>query len=261
MNLSFIYWNVNPIAFHFFGAEVRWYGLFFPIAFALGYLIGRKMFKQEGISQDWLDTLFIVVFLSGIFGARLGHVFFYDWSYFKEHPSEILKTWHGGLASHGGAIGVMLGLFAWSKITAKRSFLWVLDKVVVCAALLGSLVRLGNLMNSEIYGVATQLPWGFVFQLNGDTVPNHPTQLYESLCYFAIFLVLFYNYFHKKAYLKEGYLTGLFGVLVFASRFFIEFIKNDQSVFEAGMWLNMGQLLSIPFIIYGAYLIWKSTRA
>ncbi len=260
MSLIAIFWHVNPVAFHLGETEVRWYGLFFPIAFLLGYFIGRKMFKQEGLSMDWLDTLFIIIFISGILGARLAHVFFYDWDYFKEHPYEILQTWRGGLASHGGVVGVMLALFIWSKYVSKQSFLWVLDKVAVCAALLAGLIRIGNLMNSEIYGVATHLPWGFVFELNGETIPKHPTQLYEAICYFATFVILYNSYFKKKAYLRLGYLSGLFALLVFTARFFIEFIKNDQSDFESGMLLNMGQLLSIPFIIYGAYLIKQSYK-
>ncbi len=231
----------------------------YPIGFILGYFIGRKMFRLEKIKLEWVDNLFIIIFISGMIGARLGHVFFYDWDYFKQHPTEIFKTWHGGLASHGGTIGVMLALFIWSSFV-KKPYLWILDKVVVCAALLAGLIRLGNLMNSEIYGIATQLPWGFVFLQNGETIPKHPTQLYESIIYFVCFLILYRSYFIDKAYQKQGLLTGVFGLIVFGSRFFIEFIKNPQVQFEEGMILNMGQLLSLPFILYATYLIYKARK-
>ncbi|MFV0521331.1 MAG: prolipoprotein diacylglyceryl transferase [Mangrovibacterium sp.] len=258
MNLDFISWRVNPIAFQIGNAEIRWYGLMFPIGFLAGYLLGKRMFKQEGEKLDWVDTLFIIIFISGILGARLVHVFCYDWAFFRNHPEEIFKTWHGGLASHGGVVGVMCALYIWSRYVVHRPFLWILDKVSVCAALLAGLIRLGNLMNSEIYGIQTSLPWGFIFERNGESIPKHPTQLYEALCYFAIFALLYYLYFYRKVYQRQGYLTGLFAVMVFSARFLIEFIKNNQSPFETNMLLNMGQLLSIPFIVYGIYLIIKS---
>lgn len=260
MPLSFVYWNINPIAFQLGETEVRWYGLLFPVGFIGGYFLARKMFKHEGVKLEWVDNLFIIVFVFGMLGARLAHVFLYDWAFFKENPSEIFKTWHGGLASHGGTAGVMLGLLLWAKIGSKRSFLWVLDKAVVCAALLAGLIRLGNLLNSEIYGIETTLPWGFIFARQGETLAKHPTQLYEAISYFLIFAWLCYQYFNKKAYLKEGYLSGLFGVLVFSARFLIEFIKNNQSTFEADMPLNMGQILSIPFIWYGFCLLKQTNK-
>lgn len=261
MNLNFITWDVSPIAFQFGATELRWYGLMFPVAFTLGYFLGRKMFKREGVSLELVDTLFILIFISGMLGARLAHVFFYDWAFFREHPSEILKTWHGGLASHGGVVGVMLALFIWSKATGKTSFLWVMDKVAVCAAPLAGLIRIGNLMNSEIYGTATNLPWGFIFVFNGETIAKHPTQIYEAICYFIVFGILYFQFFKRKAYLREGFLSGLFAVMVFSARFLIEFIKNDQSAFEAGMRLNMGQWLSVPLILYGVWLVRRSRKA
>ncbi|MFV0289326.1 MAG: prolipoprotein diacylglyceryl transferase [Mangrovibacterium sp.] len=259
MFLNYIIWDVSPVAFHIGNTELRWYGLMFPIGFLLGYLLARRMFKIEDVSLNLLDTLFIIVFLSGIIGARIGHVIFYDWEFFKEHPSEIIKTWHGGLASHGGVFGVLFALLIWSRFSDK-SFSWVIDKVAVCASLLAGLIRIGNLMNSEIYGIATDMPWGFIFVQQGETDAKHPTQLYEAIYYFGVFILLYYLYFNKKAYRKVGLISGLFGVLIFMFRFFIEFIKNDQSEFEAGMFLNMGQILSIPLICFSVFLVVNSRK-
>lgn len=260
MTLQIIPWDVNPEIFRIGSFAVRWYGLLFASGFLIGYYIMRSFFRNEGIGDAVLDKLTVYVALGTIIGARLGHCFFYEPSYYLAHPLEIFKVWHGGLASHGAAIGILLALWLFVR-KEKKPFIWVIDRVVVVVALAGALIRLGNLMNSEIYGVETTLPWGFVFLRNGENAPKHPTQIYEALAYLAIFFVLLRIYWKNKGEQKPGLLFGLFLILVFLFRFFIEFLKEDQVAFESGMKYNMGQLLSIPFILAGIIiLIWTFTR-
>lgn len=262
----FIDWNVNPVLIDSF-VTVRWYGLMFAIGFWLGFNIVAKMFKREGAPERWLGILLLYVGVATIVGARLGHVFFYAWDYYKLHPWEILATWHGGLASHGGAIAIVLAVILFSIFVTKRNPLWTFDRLTVAIALVGALIRIGNLMNSEIYGVPTELPWGFRFLRDPQWVSEfaplacHPTQIYEALCYFGLFLLMMWLYWKKNAGERPGLLFGIFFFVTFGSRFLIEFIKNDQEPFEAGMTLNMGQWLSIPFILAGAVMIlWALTH-
>ena len=256
--LNFIHWNVDPELIRVGSFAVRWYGLLFASGFLIGYYIGEKMLKSEGVGQKWIDSLFFYIIVATIVGARLGHVFFYGWEYYAQHPGEIFKVWHGGLASHGGAIGILVALYIHSKLVTKRTMLWSLDRIVVPTALVGAFIRLGNLMNSEIYGIETTLPWGFIFERNAETVAKHPTQIYEALFYLISFGILMYMYWRTRAKNRPGLILGAFFILIFASRFFIEFIKEDQEAFEAGMMLNMGQWLSIPFVIGGIYLIYRA---
>ena len=258
--LSFIHWNVDPEIFSLGPLSVRWYGLLFAIGFLSGYYQGERMFKFEKINMAWLESLFIYLIVATIVGARLGHVIFYGWDYYSQHPADILKVWQGGLASHGGAFGIFIALIWWSKKVSKRSVLWVLDRVVVPTALVAALIRTGNLMNSEIYGVQTDLPWGFIFERNGETVPKHPTQIYEALSYLATFGVVLYIYWRTNLRNRQGFIVGVFFTMVFLSRFLIEFIKEDQEAFEAGMALNMGQWLSVPFVLGGLYLIFRALK-
>jgi len=258
--LTFIHWNVNPEIFALGPIHVRWYGLFFAIGFLFGYSHGEKMFKHENIDLKWLESLFIYLIVATIIGARLGHVLFYGWDYYSQHPIEILYVWQGGLASHGGVLGIILAMFLWSKNVSKRSILWVLDRVVVPSIFVGALIRMGNLMNSEIYGNATTLPWGFIFERNHETVAKHPTQIYEALSYLVTFGVMLYMYWKTKAKDYQGLIVGVFFIMVFSARFFIEFIKEEQEAFEKGMSLNMGQLLSIPFILTGIFLIVRALK-
>lgn len=253
--LTFIHWNVSPEIFSLGPLTVRWYGLLFAIGFLFGYNHGEKMFKHENIDLKLLESLFIYLIVATIVGARLGHVFFYGWEYYSQHPIEILYVWQGGLASHGGVIGILVALSYWSLKVSKRSLLWVLDRVVVPSALVAALIRFGNLMNSEIYGIPTDLPWGVIFERNQETVAKHPTQIYESLSYLFTFGVVMYMYWKTKAKDYQGLIVGVFFVIVFSTRFFIEFIKEEQEAFEKGMMLNMGQWLSIPFVIAGIILI------
>lgn len=256
MTLQIIPWNVDPEIFRIGNFAVRWYGLLFASGFVIGYYILRKVFKNEGLGDATLDRLTVYVAVGTIVGARLGHCLFYEPAYYLAHPLEILKVWHGGLASHGAAIGILLALWLFVR-KEKKPFIWAIDRVVIVVALAGALIRLGNLMNSEIYGVETTLPWGFVFLRNGENAPKHPTQIYESLAYLITFVILLRVYWKNKGKQRPGLLFGLFLILVFGFRFLVEYVKEDQVAFEAGMKLNMGQLLSIPFIIAGiALLVW-----
>ncbi len=258
--LSYIVWDANPVLIDSF-VTVRWYGLMFAIGFWIGFNIVAKMFKHEGAPERWLGILLIWVGAGTVIGARLGHVFFYAWDYYSQHPWKILATWEGGLASHGGAIGVIIAVILFSIFTTKRNPLWTFDRLVPAIALVGALIRIGNLINSEIFGHETTLPWGFMFVRSSEWhamyegVACHPTQIYEALCYAALFGLLMWMYWKKNAEERPGLIFGTFLVGIFLPRFFIEFIKNDQEAFEATMTLNMGQLLSIPFVILGIILI------
>lgn len=260
--LDFITWNVNPTALSW-PVDIRWYGLMFAIGFWIGFNIVARMFKREGAPESWLGILLIWVAAGTVIGARLGHVFFYEWDYYSQHPLKILATWEGGLASHGGAIGVIIAVILFSVFTTKRNPLWTFDRLVVAIALVGGLIRIGNLMNSEIFGHATNLPWGFMFVRSrewhmlyeGQAV--HPTQIYEALCYFGLFALLMWMYWKKNCGERPGLIFGTFLIGIFLPRFCIEFIKNPQVAFEQDMVLNMGQLLSIPFVLLGtALVIW-----
>ncbi len=258
--LSFIHWNVSPEIFSLGPIHVRWYGLMFALGFLFGYSHVEKMFKRENVDLKWLESLFIYLIVATVVGARLGHVFFYGWDYYSQHPIEILYVWQGGLASHGGVIGIIIAMVIYSKMVSKRNLLWILDRVVVPSVLVGAMIRFGNLMNSEIYGVETSLPWGFIFERNQETVAKHPTQIYESLSYLFTFGVLWFMYWKAKAKDYQGLLTGVFFVFVFGTRFMIEFIKEVQEPWEKGMSLDMGQWLSIPFIITGIALIFMAIQ-
>lgn len=258
--INFIHWNVNPEIFSLGPLSVRWYGLLFASGFLIGYYIGEKMLRSENVKQEWIDSAFFYIIIATVVGARLGHVFFYGWDYYSQNLSEIFKVWHGGLSSHGGTLGIIVAIYVYSKRVSKRPMLWILDRIVVPTALVAAFIRFGNLMNSEIYGLETTLPWGFIFERNGETVPKHPTQLYEALSYLTAFVVVTYMYWKTKAKYKEGLIFGIFFMFIFGSRFFIEFIKEDQEAFEAGMMLNMGQWLSIPFVIGGLYLAIRAMK-
>lgn len=258
--LNFIHWNVDPEIFSLGPLSIRWYGLLFASGFLIGYYIGEKMLKSENVNQKWIDSLFFYIIIATVVGARLGHVFFYGWDYYSQNPGEIFKVWHGGLASHGGALGILIAMYLHSKWVTKRTMLWTLDRIVVPTALVAAFIRTGNLMNSEIYGIQTALPWGVIFERNGETVAKHPTQVYEALAYLISFGVLMYLYWKTSAKNRPGLLLGAFFVFIFLARFFIEFIKEDQEAFEAGMALNMGQWLSVPFVLIGALLVYRAIK-
>jgi prolipoprotein diacylglyceryl transferase len=260
MTFAIIPWDVNPEIFHIGNFSIRWYGLLFASSFFFGYLIFRKIFKNEGIGEDVLDKLTVYTAIGTIVGARLGHCLFYEPSYYLANPLEIFAVWHGGLASHGAAIGILLALWLFVR-KVHKPYMWILDRIVIVVALAGFFIRTGNLMNSEIYGVETNLPWGFVFLRNGENAPKHPTQIYEALAYLGVFILLLKLYWNKKGKFMSGLFFSLFLILVFTFRFFVEFVKEDQVTFESGMKLNMGQWLSIPFVISGfLILIWSIRR-
>lgn len=259
MILDFITWNADPVIFSLGPIALRWYGLAFAIGFIVGYNIVAKMFKHEGAPEKWLGVLLTYIVVATIIGSRLGHVFFYQWDYYSQHLDEIFKIWEGGLASHGGTIGNIIAILLFSWIVTKKNPSWTFDKLVVPVALVGGLIRLGNLMNSEIYGGVTDLPWGFVFVRDGQTLPMHPTQIYEALCYFALFGLLMWMYWKKNAQERPWLITGVFFIGIFLPRFLIEYVKNVQVGKEVEMiaeyGINMGQLLSIPFIIIGVVMV------
>ncbi|MCT4639980.1 MAG: prolipoprotein diacylglyceryl transferase [Bacteroidales bacterium] len=248
--LASINWNLDPEIFPLGPFSVRWYGLLFALAIYLGYVIIDKIYKSEGFKQESVDKLSFYTVIGMVLGARLGHCLFYEPEYYLSNPLEILKIWHGGLASHGAAVGILIALYLFSR-KLKLSFLSVLDRIVIVVALGGFFVRLGNFMNSEIYGVATSLPWGVVFEQNKEEIAKHPTQIYEALSYLAIFFVLYWYYKKNVKTMANGNIFGWFLIMLFGVRFFIEFIKEVQVNFEDGMTLNMGQWLSIPFISLG----------
>lgn len=253
-----ITWDVNPEIFSLGPISIRWYGLLFAASFLIGFQIMTKFFKDENKSQKDLNDLLWYMIIGTIVGARLGHCLFYNPEYYLSNPLEILKTWKGGLASHGAAIGIVTAMYLYSKKKVGQSFLWVMDRVVITVALAGFFIRTGNLMNSEIIGKATDVPWAFKFvnaYVADPLTPRHPAQLYEALAYLGIFIILYFIYKKSHARIKEGFIFGLFLILIFAARFIIEFFKENQSAFEQGMMLNMGQLLSIPLILWGLYLL------
>lgn len=254
-----IIWDFDPVAFSVFGREIRWYGLMFATAFACSYWLTLWIMKKEKNNLEIADTLLLYIVIATIVGARLGHVFFYEPASFLANPIDILKIWQGGLASHGAAISIPIAVFLASKKYGK-SFWYMVDRVVICVAMVGFFVRMGNLFNSEIYGHETTLPWGFIFVLNGETVPKHPTQIYEALSYLVICIILLSYYIRRNYKPKEGYIFGAFLILVFGARVAIESIKNPQVGFEEYMFLNMGQLLSIPLILAGIAILWLAIK-
>lgn len=258
--LNYITWTVKPEIFTLGSLSVRWYGLLWGIGFLVGFEIISRMFKKEQLPKDWADKLFIYMVVGSIVGARLGHCLFYGWAYYSQHPLEILFVWQGGLASHGGAIGIILAMYLYNKKVSKKGFIWILDRLSIPVSFAAFCIRLGNLMNSEIYGAHTKLPWGFIFVQNGEKLPSHPTQIYEMIYCLIALAVTSYLYLKKQAYNKNGLMIGAFLVIVFASRFLLEFIKNDQEAFEQNMILNMGQILSVPFIIWGIWLLFNSSK-
>lgn len=268
--LAKIMWDVDPVIFQIGNFGLRYYSLFFALGFIIGYIIVKNMFKKEGIPVKELDNLLVYVLIGALAGARLGHCIFYDWAYFSQHPLEIFLpvrfqpefqfTGYRGLASHGGALGILVSLILFVRKSAIKNYLYILDRVAIPTALAGAFIRLGNLMNSEIYGHQTDLPWGFQFLRNGDTWASHPTQIYEALAYIITFVVLMLLYKQRWKKQQHGFFLGIFMIMVFIARFFIEFVKEVQVGFEETMALNMGQILSIPFVLGGIALLVYSLR-
>ncbi|MCH2228886.1 MAG: prolipoprotein diacylglyceryl transferase [Crocinitomicaceae bacterium] len=257
------------------------YGLLFVTGLIIGYLVVKRIYKREQIDEDKLDKLVLYMILATIIGARLGHVLFYG-PYFDEisaegivlergyfsHPLDILKVWEGGLASHGGILAIIIALYFYSKKVVKKPMLWILDRIAAPGAIAGAFIRAGNLVNHEIVGDVTDVPWGFRF-LHNDCYPpydcswesipiRHPAQLYEAICYLVIFAIIMYMFWKKNAWKKPGLIFGTFMVLLFSARFLVEFVKLGQAARDATSVINTGQMLSIPFILVGLFFLWKS---
>lgn len=272
--IAWIQWDPSQQAFTLPGVNlsIAWYGILFALGFVGGYLIFvpivTKTIKQlrpaspipaRKLALQFTDRITWFIVLGTIIGARLGHVFFYDWPYYAAHPLEIIMIRNGGLASHGGTVGVLLGIslfLYWNhKYFPEISWIRLLDMLVIPTAFTAFCIRMGNFFNQEILGIPTQLPWAIVFGHPADgslPVPRHPVQLYEALAYLAIFGIL-YTLWHKKY--RPGLSSGLFFILIFGSRFFLEFLKTHQSAVIDENVLQMGQYLSIPFILFGVFLV------
>jgi len=256
----FIHWNPSPDIFTIPGIDwpVRWYGLMWALAFIGSHFIMNRIYRAEGRTEKELDTLTLYVIVGTILGARLGHCFFYDPGYYLSHPLDILKVYEGGLASHGGALGILIAVWLYCRKT-KESWLWLFDKIVVVVPLASMLIRFGNLMNSEIIGVPTNVPWAFIFE-SVDKYPRHPAQLYEAIFCLFLFILMYWLWKNKRDRFAPGFMFGLMCVLFFTERILDEFVKENQEAFEANMLLNMGQILSIPFVLIGIYMMWRSSK-
>ncbi|MBN2776101.1 MAG: prolipoprotein diacylglyceryl transferase [Bacteroidales bacterium] len=279
MSLLSIVWDVDPVMFEIGDRGIRWYGFLLAFGFLLGYLIVSRVMRKEGNKQENIDKLAIFVIVGVVVGLRLGHCLFYNPGYYLSNPIEILKVWEGGLASHGGAVGILLAVWLYAR-KFKMNFLGLLDRIVLIVPLAGGMVRLGNLANSEIFGVQTSVPWGFKFLRNSDDLQpaidaatghcntmdmaclvdywtvRHPTQLYEAIFYFIMFVAFFFVFKKFINKWKEGTFLGWFVFVLFVFRYLIEFTKVDQVEFDG--WteaIRMGQLLSIPFIFLGLFFM------
>ncbi len=258
MQNLFIEWSLNPnIPLPFDGFSIQWYGLMWTISILACFFGGRVILQREKITEDHLVLLIQYLFLGSMIGARLGQVLFYDLNYFLHNPIEIFAVWKGGLASHGGVIGGLLALFLFTKHFPEYSFTWTLDALGLVIFIPITLIRLGNLFNSELIGKITDVPWAFVFVLR-DNFPRHPVVLYEAIAYAIGFLIALFFY-KKWAFTKPHFLAGFFFLYVFSIRFLLEFFKEPDGfvLFNA---ISKTQLLSIPLIVLGCYLIFLSTR-
>ena len=273
MILQFITWNPSPEMFTIPGIEwpVRWYGLMWAFSFIASHFIMNRVFKKEGRSDKDLDTLTLYIILGTVIGARLGHCLFYG-PWFDEydelgrlinegylsHPLNMLKVYEGGLASHGGAIGILIAMVLYCRKT-KENWLWLFDRLVIVVPLAGAFIRFGNLMNSEIIGKVTDVPWAFIFVQNDD-LPRHPAQLYEALFCIVLFFLMYWLWKNKRDQVGPGFMFGIMCVLLFTERFVDEFFKENQVDFEGSLPFNMGQFLSIPFIIIGIIMMVRSRK-
>jgi phosphatidylglycerol:prolipoprotein diacylglycerol transferase len=270
---AYIHWNPSPEIFTIPGINwpVRWYGLMWALAFICSHFIMNRVYKTEGRTDKALDTLTLYIILGTIIGARLGHCLFYG-PWFDEynaegllinegylsHPINLLKVYEGGLASHGGAIGIIVAMLLYCR-KEKENVLWLFDKLVIVVPLAAMFIRIGNLINSEIIGTVTNVPWAFVF-VSEDNLPRHPAQLYEALFCLVLFVVMYRLWKNKRDNYGPGFMFGLLCLLLFVERFFDEMLKENQVAFEGTLPINMGQILSLPFIAIGIYMIWRSYK-
>jgi phosphatidylglycerol---prolipoprotein diacylglyceryl transferase len=267
---AYIIWNASPELFTIpeiggFGPfVVRWYGLLFAAAFLIGQQIMIRIFKQEGKPLDDIDSLTLFMVVSTVLGARIGHFLFYEPEVLIARPLEVILPPYAGLASHGALVGILIGLWLYSRSrkSTGQTFLWVADRIAILVALAGAFIRFGNLMNSEIVGRPTDVPWGFIFMKNTEylQIPRHPAQLYESITCLLLFFLLLWVWNRTKGQTPPGTLVGIFMIWIFTLRFLYEFLKENQVSFEENQVLNMGQILSIPAVLLGVYLLWRSRQ-
>lgn len=259
----YIYWDIDPTIFPDL-SFLRWYGICWAAGMIIAYQTLKKIYQREHIPLARLDKLLNYVLVGILLGMRLGHILFYDPIYYWNNPIEILPfrfspnfefTGLAGLASHGGFAGAMIALYVYTK-KYKENFIWLLDRLAIGGAVLGGFIRIGNLMNSEIIGIPSEVPWAFVFS-RIDQLPRHPSQIYEAIFYFSTYIITYLIWKNQKSRLKNGLIFGISISLIFTQRFFIEFLKENQVAFEEGLWLNMGQLLSIPVILLGLSVVVK----
>lgn len=265
-----INWDISPQLIDGWATPNK-YGLLFVTGIIIGFFVIKRMFKEEKIQEELLDKLLMYMVVATILGARLGHVFFYDWDQYKNNLLDIFKVWEGGLASHGAAIMILIALYIFSKRVSKKPMLWILDRVAAPIAIAGCFIRLGNLVNHEIVGKITNVPWGFKFMRHDcrmenyicswDEIPlRHPTQIYEALFYLGTFLLLMFLYWKKKAYGREGMLFGVFMIVLWSGRFLVEFFKEGQTARDETWVLNTGQMLSVPLILVGVIILIRSLK-
>lgn len=246
--------------------EPRWYGLLFASAFIFGYMITSRMFSHAGRTQEEMDRLLIYVLIATVIGARLGHVIFYDLDYYLRNIHLVPQVWTGGLASHGAAIGIIIAMYLYVRKTSGMTFYWLADRVVPAVAIGGAFIRVGNFMNSEILGHASDLPWAVVFENSPylseaeRAIPRHPSMLYESMLCILVLGVLLYIYKRYQNRPPEGSLFGTFLIMLFTGRFLIEFTKLDHTDIAATWGLNMGQWLSIPLVAFGIWVLIKQVK-
>ncbi|WP_425602021.1 prolipoprotein diacylglyceryl transferase [Shewanella insulae] len=246
---------MDPVLVSFMGLTIHWYGVLFATAIFAGFQVMKSIYVREGLDVESLDNLLIYCVIGIVVGARLAHVLFYDPSYYFAHPAKILAIWEGGLASHGGGLGAILALYYYHR-KMKLPFLFLLDRLAIATAIFGFFVRMANFVNSEILGVPSDKPWAIVFE-RVDMLPRHPAQLYEALAYLTIFIALWIIYKTTEMKQKQGALFGLFLVWVFSARFLIEFVKVKQAAYAQDWTMSAGQMLSIPFLLVGAFLLVK----
>ena len=255
--MDFFIWDVSPVLIKIGVLTIRWYGLFFAAAFIVGQYIMTQIYISEKKPVGDLTSLMNHMIIGTVAGARLAHCLFYDPVYYFNHPLSIIKIWEGGLASHGGAVGIILGLWIYSRKKKDQPFLWLLDRIALAAVPGGALIRIGNFFNSEIYGYHSTLPWAVIFR-RIDLLPRHPSQLYESFVCLIGFFILAVLYRKYKNKYSAGLLSGVFLTFIFSTRFLLEFLKEPQAAYTTDLALNTGQIVSIPFLITGLILICRT---
>jgi len=275
-SLAFIVWNVNPDFLDIGKLSIRWYGVLYAVAFYVGYKIMKNLYQAEKLNQKEVDRLTWHLALGIIIGSRLGFMILHSQEnvvkQYWDNPLDILKIWEGGLSSYGAAVGILIAMYIYTRKGKVRSFLWIMDRVILVVIIGAVFIRMGNLINSEIYGVQTNLPWGFKFikdSLNigkpvSQVIPHHPTQIYESLLFLVLYIVMFRLFKNKRKHFAPGTILGIALIGLFSIRFCIEFIKEPQVSFNYApltrYGINMSHILSFPFILFGIIVLIYSTR-